>query len=137
MTYIAHYGVGHLNGGHSGRYPWGSGKDPKQTEADRKRIYEEKKEKAIKSGSAREVLKYRGDLTNEQLAYAANRIRWESELQKYDPYRVDNALKNIGDFGVKAAATVATYDVLASVYNVYARSKGKNELPTILRKQKG
>ena len=24
---LSHYGVGHLNGGHSGRYPWGSGKD--------------------------------------------------------------------------------------------------------------
>jgi len=24
--YIMHYGVGHLHGGHSGRYPWGSGK---------------------------------------------------------------------------------------------------------------
>ena len=28
--FIAHYGVGHLDGGHSGRYPWGSGKDPYQ-----------------------------------------------------------------------------------------------------------
>jgi hypothetical protein len=25
--HLEHYGVGHLNGGHSGRYPWGSGKD--------------------------------------------------------------------------------------------------------------
>lgn len=25
---LAHYGVGHLQGGHSGRYPWGSGKRP-------------------------------------------------------------------------------------------------------------
>lgn len=25
-----HYGVGHLNGGHSGRYPWGSGDQPYQ-----------------------------------------------------------------------------------------------------------
>lgn len=24
-TYICHYGVGHLRGGNSGRYPWGSG----------------------------------------------------------------------------------------------------------------
>lgn len=24
--HLAHYGVGHLDGGHSGRYPWGSGK---------------------------------------------------------------------------------------------------------------
>ena len=29
--YLAHYGVGHLQGGHSGRYPWGSGKRPKQS----------------------------------------------------------------------------------------------------------
>ena len=27
---VKHYGVGHLNGGHSGRYPWGSGDDPYQ-----------------------------------------------------------------------------------------------------------
>lgn len=27
---IAHYGVGHLDGGHSGRFPWGSGEDPFQ-----------------------------------------------------------------------------------------------------------
>lgn len=29
--YLEHYGVGHLDGGHSGRYPWGSGKRPKQS----------------------------------------------------------------------------------------------------------
>lgn len=29
---LKHYGVGHLNGGHSGRYPWGSGKRPGQRE---------------------------------------------------------------------------------------------------------
>lgn len=27
---LAHYGVGHLNGGNSGRYPWGSGDNPLQ-----------------------------------------------------------------------------------------------------------
>lgn len=27
---LAHYGVGHNNGGHSGRYPWGSGDSPLQ-----------------------------------------------------------------------------------------------------------
>ena len=27
---LMHYGVGHLNGGHSGRYPWGSGDQPYQ-----------------------------------------------------------------------------------------------------------
>lgn len=29
---LYHYGVGHLHGGHSGRYPWGSGKDSKKTQ---------------------------------------------------------------------------------------------------------
>lgn len=28
--YLKHYGVGHLDGGHSGRYPWGSGDDGNQ-----------------------------------------------------------------------------------------------------------
>lgn len=28
--FLAHYGKGHLDGGKSGRYPWGSGKNPKQ-----------------------------------------------------------------------------------------------------------
>lgn len=28
--YFEHYGVGHLDGGHSGRHPWGSGEDPYQ-----------------------------------------------------------------------------------------------------------
>ena len=31
---LAHIGVGHLDGGHSGRYPWGSGKEPYQNAAD-------------------------------------------------------------------------------------------------------
>ena len=53
--YIIHYGVGHLHGGHSGRYPWGSGdkvfvsgaskteKMPRQAKRDIKN--------AVKSGS--------------------------------------------------------------------------------------
>ncbi len=28
--FLIHYGVGHLQGGHSGRYPWGSGENPYQ-----------------------------------------------------------------------------------------------------------
>lgn len=31
-NFLMHYGVGHLDGGHSGRYPWGSGDDPYQHE---------------------------------------------------------------------------------------------------------
>lgn len=31
---LIHYGKGHLDGGHSGRYPWGSGQDPYQRSYD-------------------------------------------------------------------------------------------------------
>lgn len=31
--YLEHYGVGHENGGHSGRYPWGTGDSPYQRNA--------------------------------------------------------------------------------------------------------
>lgn len=37
--FLAHYGVGHLQGGHSGRYKWGSGKNPKQREGSGKRVF--------------------------------------------------------------------------------------------------
>lgn len=34
QDYLAHYGRGHEDGGHSGRYPWGSGENPCQREMD-------------------------------------------------------------------------------------------------------
>lgn len=34
MDYLAHYGRGHLDGGHSGRYPYGSGENPYQHSKD-------------------------------------------------------------------------------------------------------
>lgn len=37
--FLAHYGVGHLDGGNSGRYKWGSGKNPKQREGSGKRVF--------------------------------------------------------------------------------------------------
>lgn len=45
--YILHYGVGHLNGGHSGRYPWGSGDRPYQTSGDFKSRVTELKKKGM------------------------------------------------------------------------------------------
>lgn len=43
--YIMHYGVGHDKGGHSGRYPWGSGENPYKTlsSSTRKKLIKESK----------------------------------------------------------------------------------------------
>lgn len=35
LTEFVHYGKGHLDGGHSGRYPWGSGKDAVTRDVDK------------------------------------------------------------------------------------------------------
>lgn len=44
---LMHYGVGHLNGGHSGRYPWGSGEKPFQTSGDFKSRVQELKAQGL------------------------------------------------------------------------------------------
>lgn len=48
-----------------------------------KEEYEENKQKALKTGKASEILKYKGDLTNQQLQDAVNRIRLETQLAEY------------------------------------------------------
>ena len=48
--WIAHYGVGHLNGGHSGRYAWGSGDDPLQTSKDRRTDFLDRIDRLKKDG---------------------------------------------------------------------------------------
>lgn len=48
--FIKHYGVGHLDGGHSGRWPWGSGEDPYQSEGGRPNDFLSKIEALRKKG---------------------------------------------------------------------------------------
>ena len=48
--WIAHYGVGHLNGGHSGRYPWGSGDDPDQASNERRTDFLDRVDQLKKEG---------------------------------------------------------------------------------------
>lgn len=45
--YLMHYGVGHLDGGNSGRWPWGSGSNPCQREMDFLSSYERYKAKNL------------------------------------------------------------------------------------------
>lgn len=44
---LMHYGVGHLNGGHSGRYPWGSGEQPYQRTDEFAASYKKMKEQGM------------------------------------------------------------------------------------------
>lgn len=48
-----------------------------------KEEYESQKQEALKKGKASEILKYKGDLTNQQMQDAVNRIRLETQLAEY------------------------------------------------------
>ena len=44
---LMHYGVGHLDGGHSGRYPWGSGDNPEQRSNSFLKYVDEQRKKGL------------------------------------------------------------------------------------------
>ena len=44
---LLHYGVGHLDGGHSGRYPWGSGENPEQRSNSFLKYVDEQRKKGL------------------------------------------------------------------------------------------
>lgn len=54
-----------------------------QKEERRREDYEQAKERAVKSGKASDVLRFQGDLTNQQLQEAVSRIRFENDLKKF------------------------------------------------------
>lgn len=65
--------------------------------------YEEKRQKILRSGKASEVAKYKGQMTNQELRDALNRIQWEQELSKYSAAetkssfeKIDGLMKNVG-----------------------------------------
>lgn len=121
MIWIAHYGVGHKQGGHSGRYRWGSGNRPRQSEGNRTYT----KKEIINSGNAKLIKEHANDLTTKQLDNALKRAKLYKEV---DALYVDqnaygktmSALKTVKDVGVTAVGVITTYDVGASLLNDYA-----------------
>lgn len=57
--------------------------------------YESKKIKALKQGKASEILQYKGDLTNQELQDAVNRIRLEQQLSEYSSKEVKSSWDKI------------------------------------------
>ena len=95
-----------------------------------KESYEEAKQRAIKSGSAKEVLKYKNDLTPAERAEVENRLRWEDGLKnrvaseeaakaaagKAKADRIFNKIGDITDYAVKGAKA---YNMVANIVNAF------------------
>lgn len=118
---LKHYGVGHLNGGHSGRYPWGSGKNPKQHE---------------------EKLDFKGKLQDFGKAVKFNfstpSTKRSVVLSEYSKYRNDINQERKNKFARLKRANIDTsndkYDIVKSGSVLQRYSYSKNEPLNDIRK---
>lgn len=82
-----------------------------------KKEYEAGKQEALKKGTATDILKYKGDLTNEQMTNAINRITLEQRLSDLQPKQVNkgnNFLKKVGKDILAPAATDVSKQMVKS-----------------------
>ena len=101
-----------------------------------KEKFEEDKAKAIKSGSATDVLKFKGKLTTQELQTAKTRIDLERQLSDLSAKErktiVDKVSKVMNDVGTVRDAVekgISAYNTFAKVYN--SLNKGNKKLPKI------
>lgn len=95
-----------------------------------KRQHDADKEKVLRSGSASEVLKYQGELTNQELQNAVSRINLESQLKNYSAKEVkrnmdklDSIMKDVQTMTNWAKIGTETYNTLAKIYNATEAGK--------------
>lgn len=114
----------------------------KYLDKERERQHDNDKERVLREGSAAEVLKYQGELTNQELQNAVTRLNLESQLKslsareiKSATDKIDKIMKNVktGTEWVKIGTD--TYNTFASIYN--ATEEGKKKPLTLVGKGDG
>lgn len=113
---------------------------------DKARVEAEAKKKAVNSGVASEVMKYAGQMDNNELQYAVNRINLTQQLNAYNQKELDAANKKVFDTLAKVANTtlkVAGGVSLAATYYTNIRKnapqiqKDFESLKKAVNKKKG
>lgn len=102
------------------------GKKKQEKELLNKLREEAKKERVLKSGSAKELLQYKGQLTPEEMRSAAERIRWEQEMRTVKDKDAERGRKVTDGFfnGVGKAVDYTTtalkaYNTVANINNAF------------------
>ncbi|MBR4345298.1 MAG: helix-turn-helix domain-containing protein [Lachnospiraceae bacterium] len=105
---LIHYGKGHLDGGHSGRYPWGSGKEPYQHASDFIEAYREKKRRGLTNAQMAEEFGLTVTEMKTQVSLAGNRVR-KDKIQRardlfaeYQNYTKVGEIMGISDNSVRS-----------------------------------
>lgn len=106
------------------------------TEQQKKEAYEAAKKKAVESGSATEVLKFKGKLTTQEMQYAMSRIQWEQNMKNISDKdiaaskkSIDNYVKRLNKAVDVVTTTSKAYNTFANLYNAF--NGGKPMLPKI------
>ena len=101
-------------------------------EEQKKRHHDADKERVLREGSATEVLKYQGELTNQELQNAVNRLTLESNLRSLSQKetksaidKVDEIMKTIKTGTEWAKIGTDTYNTFATIYNATPEGQSK------------
>ena len=94
---LCHYGKGHLDGGHSGRYPWGSGKEPYQHASEFLEAYREKKKRGLSNAQMAEEFGLTVTEMQTQYSLAGNRVRKEKVQQARDLFAQYQNYTKVGE----------------------------------------
>lgn len=110
---------------------------PEEEEAAKKAEYEAGKQKALSSGSAQEVLKYKGDLTPQEMQSAIARIRWENDMRDLSAKELakgksqaDKIFENTDKIIGYAKTGAKAWNTFANIYNAFSGTD-KVSLPKI------
>lgn len=103
-----------------------------------KREHEAAKNRAIKSGSASDVLKFKNELTQQQRSEVEARIGWETRMADLSRKEIsagkkkaDKMFNTVGDITDYADKAAKAYNTVANIYNAF--NKGGKVLPRIDR----
>ena len=99
-----------------------------------KEEYESAKKKAIESGTAEDVLKFKGKLTNQELNTAVNRLNMESQLSQLNSRTVKTGMDKVESVANKIDRIRGATEKGISAWNTFAKiynSLSPNDLPTI------
>ena len=99
-----------------------------------KKEFEANKEKVLNSGSATDVLKYRGKLTNQELQNAVTRLNLEKQLSDISAKEVKSGMDKVNSVMNKVEKATEAAEKGIKAYNTVAKvtnSVGKTNLPTI------
>lgn len=101
-----------------------------------KKAHEEARQKAVKSGSATDLLKFKGELTQQEMQYASARLTWEQQMSrisseeiaagKKSAKKVFDTISNVTDY---VNTTAKAWNTVANIYNAF--SKNPVSLPKI------